>query len=147
MSEVCLLHACSVRGLHHVQLSFAPKLQTQMEHFYGQLLGLRRSSHSAVEHVLSYAVGGQRIDLVPLIGQAVQSGGHAHLALQVTDAYGLQQYLSHHGAMVLSVAQVPEGLRFYAKDPAGNTLELLQPFAALQPASTRPTLIQHAVCA
>lgn len=149
MSAAQSLQASAVLGLHHVQLSFAPQLQAQMEHFYGHLLGLRPMPHSAVAYVLSYAAGGQRIDLMPrrIAAGTVQLGGHGHLALQVADASSLQQHLLRHGAMVLAVVQVQEGLRFYAKDPAGNTLEFLQPQTVAMPVVSKPAQLQHAAYA
>ena len=51
-----------VQGVHHVQLSYPAHLQTQMEHFYSDGLGLPRIVHA---QVLAYLAGAQRIDLVP----------------------------------------------------------------------------------
>jgi len=121
-----------VLGMHHVQLSFSAHLQAQVERFYGQLLGLPRATPraSAPGHVLRYTVGSQCIDLVPRVTTHRSCECLGHLAFRVAGVEALQQRLLAHGATALAVVQVAEGLRFYAKDPAGNTLELLEPASA-----------------
>lgn len=137
-----------VLGMHHVQLSYPAQHQALVESFYGQLLGLPRVVHTQTQrHVLSYLAGSQRIDLVPRMAAHPSCECLGHLALQVAGVQALQQRLLDHGATALAVVRVDEGLRFYAKDPAGNTLELLQPEAHLiergrraevQPAAAQP---------
>lgn len=119
-----------VLGVHHVQLSFPVQMQAQMLHFYEQLLGLPRWPQACGTHQseLAFAAGLQRIDLVAQpTGTQPAAAGWGHLALQVQAVDALQQRLLAHGATVLAVVPVAEGRRCYAKDPAGNTLELLQP--------------------
>lgn len=120
-----------VLGMHHVQLSYSASQQELVEQFYGQILKLPRLAHRGAAHnqLLSYQAGSQRIDLVPRVTAHQPCQGLGHLALQVNGIVALQQRLLDHGATALAVVQVEEGLRFYAKDPAGNTLELLQPEA------------------
>ena len=119
--------SAQVVGMHHVQLAFAPALVDAVAHFYEHLLGLQRLWVPA-QRGLSYAVGGQRIDLVPS-SHAVQALCVGHLALHVQGIEALHARLQAQGAVALALVPVDEGLRFYAKDPAGNTLELLQPQA------------------
>lgn len=117
-----------VLGMHHVQLSYLASQQPLVEQFYGQLLGLPRVVSAAAQpQLLSYLAGSQRIDLAPRVTTHQPCECLGHLALQVSGIEALQQRLLDHGATALAIARVEEGLRFYAKDPAGNTLELLQP--------------------
>ena len=137
-----------VVGMHHVQLAFAPALTAVVERFYGQLLGLQRLPQNGPLG-LSYAVGGQRIDLVPS-AQTAPCVGAGHLALHVRGIEALHARLQAHGEVALALVSVAEGLRFYAKDPAGNTLELLQLQALCGPAEAQPssrTGSQAAACA
>lgn len=126
MTAPSLAAQAAVLGVHHVQLSYPAHLQTQVERFYGQLLGLPRAP-CAPARVLRYVAGGQRLDLVPRTTASHACEYQGHLALRVAGVEALQQRLLAHGATALAVVQVHEGMRFYAKDPAGNTLELLQP--------------------
>jgi glyoxylase I family protein len=119
----------AVLGVHHVQLSYPLDVKLQVAFFYGQLLGLQElRSASASELVLAYQAGAQRIDLVPRKRASSAGGGESlgHLALHVANAQTLQQRLLAHGQTALALVGVQEGWRFYAKDPGGNTLELLQ---------------------
>lgn len=129
MTAPSLAAQAAVLGVHHVQLSYPAHLQTQVERFYGQLLGMPRAAGSpcAPARVLRYVAGGQRLDLVPRTTASHACECQGHLALRVAGVEALQQRLLAHGATALAVVQVHEGMRFYAKDPAGNTLELLQP--------------------
>ena len=124
-----------VLGMHHVQLSYASHQKALVEQFYGQLLGLPRVVEvvSAHPQLLSYLAGSQRIDLSARVTAHQPCDCLGHLALQVSGIDALQQRLLEHGATALAVVRVDEGLRFYAKDPAGNTLELLQPEPVLAP--------------
>lgn len=119
-----------VLGMHHVQFSYAASQQPLIEKFYGQLLGLPRVvANAAQPQLLSYLAGSQRIDLAPRVTAHQLCDCLGHVALQVSGIEALQQRLLDHGVTALAIARVEEGLRFYAKDPAGNTLELVQPLA------------------
>ncbi|QPS80700.1 MULTISPECIES: VOC family protein [Delftia] len=118
-----------VCGVHHVQLSFPARAQAAMERFYGEVLGLSALT-VAGRPGLSFLAGGQRIDLVPYKGQSGgterAAGNLVHLALTVSDVDALRQQLLVHGGLALEVAPVSEGRRCYARDPAGNLIELLE---------------------
>ena len=131
-----------VQGVHHVQLSYPAHLQTQMERFYSDGLGLPRIVHA---QVLAYLAGAQRIDLVPRTTPGHGCECLGHLALQVAGVEALQQRLQAQGATALAVVRVAEGWRFYAKDPAGNTLELLQPAPLAAPRPRPAVATQGAV--
>ena len=131
-----------VLGVHHVQLSYPAHLQAQVERFYSEGLGLPRIMHA---QVLAYLAGAQRIDLVPRTTPGHGCECLGHLALQVAGVEALQQRLQAQGATALAVVRVAEGWRFYAKDPAGNTLELLQPAPLAAPRPRPPVATQGAV--
>jgi catechol 2,3-dioxygenase-like lactoylglutathione lyase family enzyme len=101
--------AAIVCGVHHVQLSYPTRAQAAMERFYGEVLGLSALSVPG-RPGLSFLAGGQRIDLVPYKGQ---SGGTERAAGNLV-------------RLALEVAPVSEGRRCYARDPAGNLIELLE---------------------
>jgi len=135
-----------VLGMHHVQLSYPAHQQARVAQFYGGLLGLPCVVQTAAAHaqLLSYLAGSQRIDLLPRITTQQPCECLGHLALQVSGIEALHQRLLDHGATALAVVQVAEGLRFYAKDPAGNTLELLQPQAVQAARPRSQTAAQRA---
>lgn len=142
MSDHALLSPAFVLGIHHVQLTYPAALHKQVHHFYEDVLGL--SCNSAVAtvggqgQVCSYMAGALRLDLVaswaadPLRSRH-GAAGLGHVALQVTGIAALHQRLLAQQCNPLAVVQVREGLRFYVKDPAGNTLELVQLMSAPQP--------------
>jgi catechol 2,3-dioxygenase-like lactoylglutathione lyase family enzyme len=121
--------AAIVCGVHHVQLSYPTRAQAAMERFYGEVLGLSALSVPG-RPGLSFLAGGQRIDLVPYKGQSGgterAAGNLVHLALTVSDVDALRKQLLVHGGLALEVAPVSEGRRCYARDPAGNLIELLE---------------------
>lgn len=138
-----------VLGMHHVQLSYSASQQALVEQFYGQMLGLPRVAQTGAAHsqLLSYLAGSQRIDLVPRVTAHQPCECLGHLALHVSGIAALQQRLLDHGTTALAVVRVDEGLRFYAKDPAGNTLELLQPEAVPAPVPRAQPAVQRTALA
>lgn len=118
-----------VLGMDHVQLPFALAQQAAMQRFYAKALGLQVLPCTRPQG-LSFLAGSQRIDLVPVAGQAKAAVAAGHVALRVQGVQDLHARLTAQDEVVLALEAVAEGWRFYAKDPAGNTLELLQPAGA-----------------
>lgn len=145
MSTPALQLPAEVLGIHHVQLTYPASQHMQVHHFYRDVLGLSCCSPVVTGdgqgQVCSYAAGALRLDLVASWAADRPrstphgAGGLGHVALQVQGIAALHQRLLNQQCNPLAVVQVREGLRFYVKDPAGNTLELVQPMpaAALQP--------------
>ncbi|GAB2471593.1 MAG: VOC family protein [Comamonas sp.] len=117
-----------VQAINHVQLPFPVGTGPLIRHFYGELLGLPELSVGAAgagNGALRFVAGGQRIDLVPSTGRA--AGSVSHLALEVDGLPELRQRLLDAQTAVVESSALPGYLRFFAKDPAGNQLEFLEP--------------------
>lgn len=121
-----------VQAINHVQLPFPVGTGPLIRHFYGELLGLPElpSGHAGGagatgNGALRFVAGGQRIDLVPSTGRA--AGSVSHLALEVDGLPELRQRLLDAQTAVVESSALPGYLRFFAKDPAGNQLEFLEP--------------------
>lgn len=114
-----------VQAINHVQLPFPVGTGPLIRHFYGELLGLPELPASIGNGALRFVAGGQRIDLVPSTGRA--AGSVSHLALEVEGLSALRQRLLEAQTAVVESSALPGYLRFFAKDPAGNQLEFLEP--------------------
>lgn len=114
----------SVLAIDHVQLGFATGQESLVRYFYGHLLGLDEV-HGA-GNALRFSAGPQRIDLLPI--EDWQAGPPpAHVAFTVHNLAGLRAKLKDAGFAPDESRPLPGHLRFYTADPAGNTLEFLEP--------------------
>ena len=115
----------TVERIDHVQLPFAGPLQAQLRHFYGRLLGLAEVRLDATR-TLRFAAGTQRIDLAPSeLNDRLAAPGH--LAVRVRNLPGLRANLLDAGLVIDETHPLPGHWRLYVDDPAGNTVELLEP--------------------
>lgn len=115
----------SVQSIDHVQLPYQGALQAQLRHFYGHLLGLPEVRLDA-RPTLRFAAGPQRIDLVQGEHEAPLAAP-GHLALRVRNLPSLRAALLDAGLAVDETHPLPGHWRLYVDDPAGNTVELLEP--------------------
>lgn len=117
----------SVHSINHAQLGFPAGKHALVRHFYGALVGLREAGQGD-GRTLRFHAGIQRIDLVPVkVWQA--PAAVPHLALQVENLPGLRARLVDAGLPVDESRALAGHLRFYVRDPAGNTLEFLEPLS------------------
>jgi catechol 2,3-dioxygenase-like lactoylglutathione lyase family enzyme len=112
--------------VHHVQLPVPVGGLPQARSFYERALGLRELRHVTLDRpgTLHFSLGWQRLDLTE--GFYTGVAPQAHLALEVSDAAGLAVRLRAAGFVVDDSALRDSG-RFYAEDPFGNRLELIEP--------------------
>ena len=127
----------AIQGFDHIVLRVRDK--DRMLGFYRDVLGLtvdRDRPEIGLTHVRA---GPQMIDLVTLDGRLGKLGGAApgaegrnldHFALQVRpfDEAAIRAHFAAHGVDVVEEGQrygaTGDGLSFYIRDPAGNTIEL-----------------------
>lgn len=119
-----------IAAINHVQLAFPAGAEDVIRRFYTGLLGLPEVRLQAGA-TLRFAAGSQRIDLVPTEHwQPVPAV--SHLALEVQNLPSLRHRLLQAEVALDEARALPGYLRFYAKDPAGNQLEFLEPDNELQ---------------
>ncbi|MFP8834776.1 VOC family protein [Hydrogenophaga sp. XSHU_21] len=114
-----------VEHIDHVQLSFAGPQQSRLRHFYGQLLGLAEVRLDSTP-TLRFAAGPHRIDLAPTEA-AAPLAAPGHVALRVRNLPGIRATLLDAGLSIDETRPLPGHWRLYVADPAGNTVELLEP--------------------
>ncbi|QHE76903.1 VOC family protein [Hydrogenophaga sp. PBL-H3] len=115
----------SIHSINHVQLGFAAGQQSQVRHFYSELLGLTEFK-AAGGNALRFFAGPQRVDLVPVTDWH-GTPAPAHLAFEVQNLPGFRAKLIDAGYELDESRPLGGHLRFYVNDPAGNTLEFLEP--------------------
>ncbi len=115
----------SIHSINHVQLAFAAGEQSRVRHFYGDLLGLKEFKAGGGNTLRFYA-GAQRVDLVP-VPQWSGTPAPSHLAFEVQNLPGFRAKLIDAGFAIDESRPLGGHLRFYVNDPAGNTLEFLEP--------------------
>lgn len=115
----------SIQSINHVQLAFPAGAEASIRRFYVNLLGLSEVRLKAGT-ALRFAAGAQRIDLVP-IEHWQPAPVVSHLAFEVQDLPTLRHRLLQAELPLVENRALPGYLRFYAKDPAGNQLEFLEP--------------------
>jgi catechol 2,3-dioxygenase-like lactoylglutathione lyase family enzyme len=115
----------AIHSINHVQLAFAAGQQARVRHFYSDLLGLKEF-RAGGGNTLRFYAGPQRVDLVP-VPQWQGTPAPSHLAFEVQNLPGLRAQLLDAGFELDETRPLGGHLRFYVNDPAGNTLEFLEP--------------------
>jgi catechol 2,3-dioxygenase-like lactoylglutathione lyase family enzyme len=114
-------------GLDHVQLAMPPGGEEAARTFYGALLGLTevlKPAPLAARGGCWFA--GQGVHLHLGVENDFTPARKAHPAFLVTDLPGLQSRLMAAGVAVIPDDSLPGVQRFYAADPFGNRLELIE---------------------
>ncbi len=114
-----------IYAINHVQFGFPAGQQSLVRHFYGQLLGLQEFRALGGE-TLRFFAGPQRVDLVPVPDWRAPLFPSL-VAFEVQNLPGLRAKLIDAGFDIDEARPLGGHLRFYVKDPAGNTLEFLEP--------------------
>lgn len=114
--------------LHHVNIVCDAATQAQTIAFYTNVLGLKRvpkREGGRPTGAWFELPGGQQIHLSLQEGSVPRNrAAEAHIALTVDDVDGLRHRMAQAGVPV-EAARAWAGIdRFFARDPAGNRLEL-----------------------
>jgi catechol 2,3-dioxygenase-like lactoylglutathione lyase family enzyme len=115
----------SIHSINHVQLGFPAGQQARVRHFYSDLLGLKEFKAGS-GNALRFFAGSQRVDLVP-VPDWKGTPAPSHLAFEVQNLPGFRARLLDAGFELDETRPLGGHLRFYVNDPAGNTLEFLEP--------------------
>jgi catechol 2,3-dioxygenase-like lactoylglutathione lyase family enzyme len=116
-----------ILGYHHVQLAMPPGEEPRAEAFYAGLLGLER-----VEKPPELAgrggcwFRGPGIELHLGVEEPFHPARKAHPALLVEGLDELERTLRDAGVDVTADVQLEGHRRFYALDPFGNRIELIE---------------------
>lgn len=116
----------SIHAINHVQLGFPAGQQSLVRHFYGDLLGLHEFRALGGDTLRFYA-GPQRVDLVPVAEWQPTRPSSSLLAFEVQNLPGFRARLLDAGFALDESRPLGGHLRFFVNDPAGNTLEFLEP--------------------
>jgi catechol 2,3-dioxygenase-like lactoylglutathione lyase family enzyme len=121
--------AYEITGLHHVQLAMPPGEEDAGRAFYGGLLGLPevpKPSDLAPRGGLWFRTGTFEVHLGVEREEFVPAR-KAHPAFQVSGLDELRERLDGAGYRIDEDVQLEGFRRFYARDPFGNRIELLEP--------------------
>ncbi|TMG46527.1 MAG: glyoxalase [Chloroflexi bacterium] len=116
-----------IYGLHHVQVSMPPGGEPEARRFYSDLLGLAevdKPASLADRGGVWFTCGDQQLHcgVEPAVARS-----RRHPALLTDDLETLRARLMAGGVPIVDDRQIPGFRRFYADDPFGNRIELLQP--------------------
>jgi len=115
-------------GLHHVQLAMPEGEEDRARAFYGNVLGFTETPKP--EHLAGR--GGcwfrseQGVELHLGVERDFRPARKAHPALMVEGLDALEELLLEAGVEVVRDTQLDGHRRFYASDPFGNRLELIE---------------------
>ena len=116
-----------VTGIDHVLLSIPAGGEDRARAFYGDLLGLREVPKPPPldTHGGCWFTNGAGADIHVGVEEPFQPARKAHVALVVDDLAGLRSAMTDAGVETKD-DEAPIGVRrFYAFDPFGNRLELV----------------------
>lgn len=114
-------------GLDHVQLAAPPGCEEAARRFFGELLGLEEIAKPEPLRArggIWFQAGAQQLHVG--VEQDFAPARKAHPAFAVADLDALAARLGEAGVAVERDDALPGVRRFYAADPWGNRLELLQ---------------------
>lgn len=118
--------------VQHVSLPVPPSddALAAARRFYGEILGLEERPRPPVLPMpgLWYAIGDQEIHILVEAGAAeLNQRSRRHPCLQTGDVVALRAQLEAHGVPTRDHdGDIPGRPRFFATDPAGNTIEFVQ---------------------
>jgi catechol 2,3-dioxygenase-like lactoylglutathione lyase family enzyme len=115
-----------ISGLHHVQVSITPGGEAAARRFYGELLGMAEIPKPATladRGGVWFSCGDQQLHcgVEPQVARS-----RRHPALVTDDLDTLRQRIETAGFATADDRPIPGYRRFYAEDPFGNRIELLQ---------------------
>ena len=114
--------------LHHVNVTVTPQLEEATKHFYGAVLGLTQVPKPPTSRQSGawYQIGPNQLHLSVANGdQGPLSSGHVCFA--VSDLAETEQKFRAAGVEIITDPEPnPKSPRFFARDPAGNLLEIAQ---------------------
>ncbi len=116
----------TIQGIAHVQVSIPPAGEREARRFYGRLLGLEEIPKPAAladRGGCWFRCGPQELHCGV---DPAAAPGRWHPALLTDDLDELRDRLERSGVHVREDRQIPGYRRFYADDPFGNRIELLQ---------------------
>lgn len=117
-----------VRGIHHVQVAAPAGCEEAARRFYNGVLGFEeipKPAHLAARGGVWFRCG--TLELHVGVEEDFRPARKAHVAFEVCDLEAWRRRLQEHGVAVVDDAPLPGYRRFYAADPFGNRLELLEP--------------------
>lgn len=115
-------------GLHHVQLAMPEGEEAAAEHFYQDVLGLERiekPEQLAPRGGVWFRSGDLELHLG--VEEGFRPAVKAHPAFLVSDLDAVRERLEEGGYKVVDTVQLEGFKRFYARDPFGNRLEMIEP--------------------
>jgi catechol 2,3-dioxygenase-like lactoylglutathione lyase family enzyme len=118
----------SFAGLHHVQLAIPRGGEPECRTFWGEILGmteLEKPAALAARGGCWFRGGGLEVHLG--VEEPFAPARRAHPGILVSEIDGLAQRLQERGVPVTWDDDFPGMRRFYAHDPFGNRLEMLEP--------------------
>jgi catechol 2,3-dioxygenase-like lactoylglutathione lyase family enzyme len=116
------------QGLHHVQLAIPVGGEERCREFWGGILGfaeLEKPSVLAARGGCWFRGGAFEVHLG--VEDDFRPAGKAHPGILVSGLDAVAERLELHGVEVTWDDDFPGMRRFYASDPFGNRLELLEP--------------------
>jgi len=118
------------QGLHHVQLAIPAGGEDRCREFWGRILGFLELEKPAV---LAARGGcwfrGGSLEVHLGVEDDFRAAGKAHPGILVSGLNDIAERLEKNGVEVTWDDNFPGMRRFYAADPFGNRLELLEPLA------------------
>jgi catechol 2,3-dioxygenase-like lactoylglutathione lyase family enzyme len=118
----------TVLAIDHVQLAMPPGKEAQAREFYSGLLGIPEAPKPATLALRGgcwFEAGAVKVHLG--VEQDFRPAKKAHPGLRVDDIEALVERLRNAGVKVVADDVVLAGsTRYFAEDPFGNRLELLQ---------------------
>ena len=115
-------------GLHHVQLAMPEGEEDAAVHFYQDVLGLDRIEKPpqlAPRGGVWFRSGDLEVHLG--VEDGFRPAVKAHPAFMVRDLEAVRGRLEAAGYKVVDTVQLEGFERFYARDPFGNRLEMIEP--------------------
>jgi catechol 2,3-dioxygenase-like lactoylglutathione lyase family enzyme len=116
-----------VVSLHHLQVAIPPQQEDGARSFYGGLLGLEEVPKP--EHLAKRGgcwFRGQGLELHLGVEADFRPARKAHPAFLVSGLHALRERFERAGVEIVDDTQLDGHERFYAFDPFGNRLELIE---------------------
>lgn len=112
-----------VLGIDHVTVTTPEELVDEVLAWYSNTLGLTRLDKDGGTTVGWFEVGSHQLHLLL---DPHNPPKNSHFCLEVDDFEGFVATLRSNGCHIEQAAQIPGRKRCFTRDPAGNSIEIVQ---------------------
>ena len=119
----------TLKAVHHIQVTYPPEVEEEMQLFYSQVLGLKEILRPEALNNNSgtwYVLGDVQVHL-STEKNATNQASRRHICFQVDNLRAFEEHLKTHKVEIIPDQRpIPGYIRFFLRDPGENRIEITE---------------------